>query len=442
MLQKSKIIRYALLMLSVASLSVLSSQVRTSEARAQGIQSNPLTRLGYGSLESQSPVAWRGMGGVGIAMSSNKVINMQNPAAYGATDSLSFLLDIGASVNMGHYRDGIGKKTTLMGGLDYLALQFPLYKDRIAFSTGVVPFSNVGYGLVSDIEIEGRETVNLMRQTFDGTGSLQSFYFGLGSRIWGGLYFGVNARYYFGSIVHSVHLVPSSTLLAQTFTQNTIRLDDWGVDLGLQYKFTLPGKRKDQLTLGVTYTPQMALRPKMTFFENQNFGSTTRPEITEKSLKPTTQIPHKIGAGLAWNVPDKMTVAADFETQLWSGATNIFENDAVTFQDSYRGALGIEFLPDVYSRRYYNRMYYRLGVNYESSYMSVTPVGQMHSVGASFGLGMPVNMFSNDRTSIINLTLEYNRDFSTVQKGVSVDVLKLSLSLNFNETWFRKLKIY
>lgn len=27
----------------------------------------------------------------------------------------------------------------------------------MAFSAGVVPFSNVGYGLISDIEIEGRE---------------------------------------------------------------------------------------------------------------------------------------------------------------------------------------------------------------------------------------------------------------------------------------------
>lgn len=44
----------------------------------QGIQSNPLTALGVcGSLEGTSPIAWRGMGGVGIGMNSNKVINLQ-----------------------------------------------------------------------------------------------------------------------------------------------------------------------------------------------------------------------------------------------------------------------------------------------------------------------------------------------------------------------------
>lgn len=434
--------RDALLLLAVVIMSGLGAWTDLGRSWAQGIQSNPLTRLGYGSLEGTSPIAWRGMGGVGIGMNSNKVINLQNPAAYGATDSLSFLLDIGASVNMGHYRDGVGKKTTFLGGLEYLAIQFPIYKDRVAFSAGVVPFSNVGYGLISDIEIEGREKVNLMRQTFGGKGSLQSFYFGLGSRIWGGLYLGVNARYYFGTIEHSAHLMPASAMLSQTISKNTIRLDDWGFDVGVQYKFIVPGQHKNELTLGATYSPSLQLKPELTFFENQNFGSTIRPEITERRTKAVTALPHKIGAGVAWKIPDKMTIAADFETALWSGVANIFENDAVTLENSYRGALGVEFLPDVYSRQYHNRMYYRVGVNYESSYLRVAPVGQMHSVGASFGLGMPVNMFSTDRSSIINLTLEYNRDFSTLQKEVSIDVLKLSLSLNFNETWFRKLKIY
>lgn len=87
-------------------------------------------------------------------------------------------------------------------------------------------------------------------------------------------------------------------------------------------------------------------------------------------------------------------------------------------------------------------MYYRGGINYRSSYLSIPSVGQVQTVGASFGLGMPVTMFGSDRTSLINLTLEYSHDFSTLQKSFSQDMLKLSLSLNFNETWFRKLKIY
>lgn len=426
------------------SLVALLGGVYGLQAAAQGVESTPLTRLGYGNLSTTSPVAWRGMGGAGIGMSSPKVINLQNPAAYGATDSLSFLMDIGASAIWGHYTDETGSKNSLLGGLDYLALQFPLYKDRIALSTGIVPFSSVGYSLISDVTIDGRENANLMRQTFTGKGSLQSFYLGLGGRVVGGLYLGANVKYHFGRLTHTVHLQPSAQVLSQDLQSYSIRLDNWGMDFGLQYKFSLPTKLKDQVTIGLTYSPQLKFNPELTSFVNRNYGSTNKPIISSDTLNFASAIPHKIGVGISWDIPEKMTLAADIEAQLWGAKSisNPFAGDDVTLTNSYRGALGVQFTPDTYSRRYYKRMYYRAGVNYRNSYLDIPSVGQIHTVGATFGLGMPVNMFSGDRSSIVNLTLEYNRGFSSVQKNFSQDMLKLSISLNFNETWFRKLKIY
>ncbi|WP_244400936.1 hypothetical protein [Porphyromonas somerae] len=415
-----------------------------SVVKAQGVESTPLTRLGYGSLAETSPVSWRGMGGVGIAMSSAKVINLQNPAAYGATDSLSFVMDIAASINWGHNKDGINRHNALMGGLDYLALQFPIYKDRVAVSTGIVPLSNVGYSLVNDVTIAGRENANIIRQSFSGQGSLQSFYLGVGARVYRGLYAGANVKYHFGKLTHTVHLMPNAQVLSQDYQSYTIRLDNWGVDVGLQYKFHLPTKAQDELTLGLTYSPRMRFTPELFSYSNTNFGSKNKPNITNNLVRAASSLPHKVGVGLAWDMPKKMTLAADFETQLWGdqAINNPFKNDQVTFKNSYRGAIGVQVTPNTYSRRYHERMYYRGGINYRSSYLSIPSVGQVQTVGASFGLGMPVTMFGSDRTSLINLTLEYSHDFSTLQKSFSQDMLKLSLSLNFNETWFRKLKIY
>lgn len=413
-------------------------------AMAQGVESTPLTRLGYGSLANNSPVAWSGMGGVGIAMSSPKIINLQNPAAYGATDSLSFLMDIGASAIWGHYKDQTGSKNSILGGLDYLALQFPLFKDRLAMSMGVVPFSHVGYSLISDVTIDGRENANLMRQTYVGKGSLQSFYFGLGGKVVGGLYLGANVKYHFGRLTHTVHLLPSAQTLSQDYQRYSIRLDDWGMDVGAQYKFQLDNKTKDQVTIGVTYSPQLKFTPELTSFTNRNYGSTNKPIISSDTLRFASATPHKIGAGIAWDIPEKMTLAADFEAQLWGskGIANPFTNDGVSMVNSYRGAVGMQIAPDNYSRKYYQKMYYRAGINYSNSYLNIPSIGQMHTLGASVGIGMPVNMFSADRTSIVNLTVEYNHTLSTVEKSFSQNMLKLSLSLNFNETWFRKLKIY
>lgn len=429
-----------LALIAIVMVGMLGSGV----ANAQGVESTPLTRLGYGSLSQNSPVAWRGMGGVGIAMRSPKVINLQNPAAYGATDSLSFVLDIAASINWAHNKDQRDKHNALLGGLDYMALQFPIYKDRVAVSAGIVPFSNVGYSLVSDVKIEGREHANIIRQSFVGQGSLQSFYLGLGARVFRGLYAGANVKYHFGKLTHTVHLMPNAQVLSQDYQTYTIRLDNWGMDLGLQYKFHLPTKAKDEVTLGVTYSPKMEFTPELFSYKNTNYGSKNKPNISSMLLNAPSSLPHKVGVGVAWDMPKKMTLAADVEAQLWGdkAINNPFKNDQVALKNSYRGALGVQVTPDTYSRKYHKRMYYRGGINYQNSYFSIPSVGQIHTVGASLGLGMPVAMFGSDKVSIINLTLEYNHDFSTVQKSFSQDMLKLSLSLNFNETWFRKLKIY
>ena len=101
----------------------------------------------------------------------------------------------------------------------YLSLihifQFPIYKDRVAVSTGIVPLSNVGYSLVNDVTIAGRENANIIRQSFSGQGSLQSFYLGVGARVYRGLYAGANVKYHFGKLTHTVHLMPNAQVLSQ-----------------------------------------------------------------------------------------------------------------------------------------------------------------------------------------------------------------------------------
>ncbi|MDO5035516.1 MAG: hypothetical protein Q4D93_00960 [Porphyromonas sp.] len=416
--------------------------IHGTTAQAQGVVSTPITRLGYGILEQPATVAWKGMGGVGIGMSNNKVINLANPAGAAATDSLSFLIDLGASVNMGHYRDEKHSKSTFLGGLDYLALQFPVYKDRIALSAGFIPFSHAGYGLVQEVDIKGEETTSTIVQNFTGSGSLQSAYGGIGVRVWDDFMIGANVRYLFGKLTHTVHTIPSSTILSQTYNVYTLRLASLGLDFGAQYRIRLGSESQDNIILGATYTPQLTIKPELSFNENRNYGSADKPQITERAETMETATPHKIGVGFSWSRADKMIIAGDFSTSLWDSVNNIFVNDGLTLTNSYAGALGVEFLPDRYSRKFADRMYYRGGVNYESNYYKTDLLGQTHKVGVTFGIGMPISSISTDRSSIINLTLGYDRTFSTVQREVSQNILKLSLGITFNETWFRKLKIY
>ena len=410
-------------------------------ANGQDVQSNPLSRLGFGTLQESVTGAWRSMGGVGIGVNDPTVINLKNPAGYAGTDSLSFLIDAGVSVNMGLFNDGSGKRTSFLGGLDYLALQFPLYKNVVGFSAGVKPFSTAGYGVTSSNPIsEGSRT--LMLQTFTGSGSLQKAYVGLGVRLWGGLFLGANANYLFGSLTHSVATTPNSTVLAQSVLTNTIKLGNWGFDAGLQYRYELKNKPKDNLVFGVTYAPGLRINPIFTEVASDHVNDPLRQTIKQREERFETTTPHDIGAGFSWNRPGKYTLAADVSYAMWSKTKNLFTGDGVSLKDTYKAALGFEFIPDAYSRDYAKVMKYRFGLNYANSYLATEDMGQMQHIGASFGIGMPVNFFGGDRTSVINLGLDYTHSFAGKSVPLTNDVLRLTLSVTFNETWFRELKIY
>ena len=80
-------------------------------------------------------------------MRNNKVICSAQPASFTACDSLTFMFDLAASVMWSRYQDVSGMRNKANGNLEYLALQFPLWKRYIAFSAGVLPYSAVGYDI-------------------------------------------------------------------------------------------------------------------------------------------------------------------------------------------------------------------------------------------------------------------------------------------------------
>ena len=114
-------------------------------AGAQNMTSSPYSRFAYGDLGDDTPNTFRGMGGVGIGMRSNKAINPLQPASYTGCDSTTFMFDLAGSVLWTTYVDASGRRNRANGNLEYISLQFPIYKHYIAFSAGVMPFSSVGF---------------------------------------------------------------------------------------------------------------------------------------------------------------------------------------------------------------------------------------------------------------------------------------------------------
>ena len=94
---------------------------------AQGITS-PYSKFGYGLLGDAATGIQRTMGGVGYAMQNGRLVNTMNPASYAATDTLTFLFDMGLDLTQLWSKDGENKGTAFGGGLDYISMQFPIGK--------------------------------------------------------------------------------------------------------------------------------------------------------------------------------------------------------------------------------------------------------------------------------------------------------------------------
>jgi hypothetical protein len=164
-------------------------------ATAQNATSSPSSRFGYGELNSNLPGAYRAMGGVGIGMRSNKAINPAQPASYTACDSMTFMFDIAGSFLYTNYGDADGVTNKVNGNLEYMTLQFPLWKRYVAMSVGVNPYSAVGYDFAISDSINSDYYYT---KGYKGEGGFTQVYGGLSANICDWVALGVNAYYMFG----------------------------------------------------------------------------------------------------------------------------------------------------------------------------------------------------------------------------------------------------
>ncbi|MDO4789437.1 MAG: hypothetical protein Q3998_00540 [Porphyromonas sp.] len=405
-------------------------------ANAQSIETSPLSRYGYGSLIEASPISYRGMGGVGIGLRQNNMINFKNPAAFSVVDSLSFVFDIALTSNYKMLRENELKKNTLQANIDYLAFQMSLF-NSVGLSFGVIPYSRVGYVAQSSSEIEGFPNA-VYKQTFKGSGSLQNAYMGVGIKLFEKLSLGAKVNYLFGSTIHEVTSVPNSTLINTRYVRETWRTSTWSATFGAQFHH----RTKDwESVLGATLSPSLVHRPKMSLFEDRDFGKVLTPDVYTKEETYIGKLPLEVGIGASLNYRNKLLTAFDVKYTDWESVPNLFERQNVSYKNAWHVALGASYRTNPLSRSYSDNIVYRAGVNFATPHIEHHKWGHSSTLGISLGLGLPIYV-NDERASLLNLSLEYVKSLNDKRAILKEDAIKLSVGINFSETWFRKLKIY
>lgn len=429
---------------NIVSLLMLFS---TSMAMAQSGTDSPYSQFGLGMLADQSSGFSRGMNGVSIGFHEHNQINYLNPASYSALDSLTFIFDVGLSGQFTNYKENGVKMNAKNADFEYAVAGLRLHKN-LGLSFGILPYTNVGYSYSSTQSIANEPSNTSTINSYNGTGGLHQIYLGLGWSPFKGFSIGVNGSYLYGEITRSVVNSYSSSSVNTLTRYYSSDVRSYKLDFGAQYTARL--SKKDELTLGVTYTMGHKINGKPTMMlissNTQTADTTSYPAAGEPALKLET--PDVYGVGLMYNHDDKLKIGIDYTLQRWSQVSEPevqTNGDRITyalgtdqFKDRHKFALGAVYTPGTNSRKFLNRIQYKAGVSYTTPYYYINGQDGPKEMSASIGFGIPIMNTWNNR-SILNISGEWVHRSAT--NFITENAFRINIGLTFNERWFAKWKV-
>lgn len=425
----------------------------TTVILAQQVGSNsPYGRYGFGVLSNPALGASEAMGGISYGLRRSQQVNPGNPASYSELDSLTFIFDLGVSAQLSSMSDGVNSRDFYNGNLDYIALQFPLFRN-MGGSVGLLPYSKVGYNFgnrrsLSDIQY---------LETYRGTGGLSQVYFGAAWEPFKSLSIGANVSYLFGNFSHSRISTPVTSNALISEGKNRFSIRELKYDLGLQYSYNISNTKS--ITFGAVYSPQITTKADV-YSSVMNYTSDPyqSPDLEPVQIISSDtlsgegfQIPQTFGAGLTYQT-ENFLVGVDGTYQLWKNSAYSSQLDGLTdnnrYNDLYRINAGAEYVIDPYSQNFFNRIRFRGGISCSNSYINVSVsnpessqnigMGSFNEYGINIGLGLPFHDLRTGHLSMLNIGFGYSRQDPNSQFMVGQDMFKISVNMNVNELWFFK----
>ena len=382
---------------------------------AQNSTNSPYSRFGYGELNDNAIGANRAMGGLTIGMRQNNVINAANPAAYSAIDSTIFMFDIGASLLGTFYNDANGRNAKINGNLEYVNLQFPIWK-YFGASFGIMPYSSTGYSFSLNDSI-GKDLH--YTKTYNGYGGIMELYGGFSANIMDWLALGFNAYFMKGDI-NNVRAITFKESLERGMNEvSNMEIRDYRLRYGAQFFHTFG---QHSFVLGGIFENSKKL--------NCNF------KTIETTTKDTTlsvdafSLPMVWGAGFSYTYDNRLTVGAEYMKTDWSHAMYFSKQDSLKSRSKI--SIGAQYRHNPVGRNYAERMYWRTGFSISDSYILQNSV---KDYCVSVGVGFPLRNIG----TVINTTVEYGH--RGAKGSLRENYIRFTLSASIAENWFMKRRL-
>lgn len=424
--------------------TVLLASLYVAPAMAQSGTNSPYSQYGLGQLSEQTSGFNRGMNGLGLGFREHNQVNYINPASYSSIDSLTFIFDAGLSGQVTNFSENGQKKNANNADFEYAVAAFRASK-HLGVSFGIIPFTNIGYNYSISGYLNGDKSTTFTN-TYNGSGGMHQIYLGAGWEFVKGLSIGANVSYIWGDIDRSVVNSYSDGYINTLSKYYTATISSYRIDFGLQY--TLPLNKKNSLTLGLTYGLGHKLNSDPSCMVISTNTTTAVADTTSFTVNNGLEIPTSFGAGLTWNNNNKLKLGADFTYQKW-GDTKfpVYKviNDVPSYSlsdeyysDRYKLTIGGEFCNNETSRNFIDRIRFRAGASYASSYYKVNGQDGPDEISVSVGFGIPIVNAYNNR-SILNISGQWVR--SEAPGMLKENTFRINIGITFNERWFMKWKV-
>ncbi len=424
--------------------TVLLASLCVAPAAAQSGTNSPYSQYGLGVQSEQTSGFNRGMNGLGLGFREGNQVNYINPASYSALDSLTFIFDAGLSGQITNFSENGQKINANNADFEYAVAAFRASK-HLGVSFGIIPFTNVGYNYSISGYLNGDRST-AYTNTYNGSGGIHQFYVGAGWEFVKGLSVGANISYLWGDIDRSVTNSYSDGYINTLSKYYQASISNYKLDFGLQYQLAL--NKKNSLTIGLTYGLGHKLNSDPTCMVISTNTTTAVADTTSFTANNGLEIPTTFGAGLAWNYDNKLKLGGDFTLQKWDGikfpvykVVNNVPSYSLTddyYSDRYKVTLGGEYCANEMSRNFFNRIRFRAGASYASSYYKVNGQDGPDEISVSVGFGIPIiNMYNN--RSLLNISGQWVH--SAANGLLTENTFRINIGITFNERWFMKWKV-
>lgn len=391
---------------------------------SQSISSSPYSLYGVGSLYDSDFGEIPSIGSSGMALPSSTFINNLNPASLGFLPQNHFMFDIGGKAIMTTYQSGSRSESRNNFQFSHIAFAFPVSKNS-GFSASLRPYSSSTFK-ISNLKLPIENSLDYYYITATGSGGLNNFDLSYGYRFGKKLSLGATASVLFGNTNDN-----RSFLILNSITSIQKKTNYSGVraTLGAQYKID------STLTVATTFkVPTQIKASKVQTVQTVADEVVTTVESNVASDTDDYYMPLEMGIGISKRFKNNLNMTLDYERSLWSNTKQSELYGDFVNQDRF--ALGFTYSPKKNIRKYWDRVQYATGVNFDTGYLEVDGK-RVNNAAISFGLSLPIeNTYSS-----LNISYSYGQKGRISDNLIKENYHKISLNLSLDGIWFVKRKI-